>query len=226
MNAVISTQTNIAKQLGSKQSSITKQIGKTLLYFFLVVFALLQIFPLLWVLSYSLQKTGDLFGQNFFTIPTHPVWNNYVRAWTDGKILTYTINSAIVVGSSVIISTFLAFCLAYATTRMTWKLRGIVYGFVTLGMVIPIHATLLPNFIWFNIFSLINTRIGVIIPYVTFTLSFNTLVFAALMQGLPKEMEESTDPLVRQFVHGLIEGPLTERRRADGYESDLLEGSV
>ena len=36
-------------------------------------------------------------------------------------------------------------------------------------------------------------------------------------------MRESTDPLVRQFVHGLTEGPLTDRRRADGYEDDLMD---
>ncbi len=46
-----------------------------------------------------------------------------------------------------------------------------------------------------------------------------------IVSGTPDEMRDSTDPLVRQFVHGLIEGPLTERRRADGYETDLLEGS-
>jgi phospholipid/cholesterol/gamma-HCH transport system ATP-binding protein len=43
-----------------------------------------------------------------------------------------------------------------------------------------------------------------------------------IVSGTPKEMEESTDPLVRQFVHGLIEGPLTDRRKGDGYERDLL----
>src|SRR3954451_3606114 len=47
-----------------------------------------------------------------------------------------------------------------------------------------------------------------------------------IVSGTPDEMRDSTDPLVRQFVHGLIDGPLTERRRADGYETDLLEGSV
>jgi phospholipid/cholesterol/gamma-HCH transport system ATP-binding protein len=43
-----------------------------------------------------------------------------------------------------------------------------------------------------------------------------------VVSGTPKEMEDSTDPLVRQFVHGLLEGPLTDRRKADGYERDLL----
>src|SRR3954454_13361557 len=43
-----------------------------------------------------------------------------------------------------------------------------------------------------------------------------------IVSGTPNEMRDSTDPLVRQFVHGLIDGPLTERRQADGYEDDLL----
>ena len=43
--------------------------------------------------------------------------------------------------------------------------------------------------------------------------------------GKPQEMRDSIDPLVKQFVHGLTEGPLTERRRAGGkYEVDLLGG--
>jgi phospholipid/cholesterol/gamma-HCH transport system ATP-binding protein len=45
-----------------------------------------------------------------------------------------------------------------------------------------------------------------------------------IVSGTPDEMRNSSDPLVRQFVHGLTEGPLTERRRAGGYESDLLKG--
>jgi phospholipid/cholesterol/gamma-HCH transport system ATP-binding protein len=43
-----------------------------------------------------------------------------------------------------------------------------------------------------------------------------------IISGTPDEMRESTDPLVRQFVDGLTEGPLTDRRRAGGYEGDLL----
>jgi phospholipid/cholesterol/gamma-HCH transport system ATP-binding protein len=47
-----------------------------------------------------------------------------------------------------------------------------------------------------------------------------------IVSGTPDEMRDSTDPLVRQFVHGLIDGPLTDRRLADGYEADLLEENV
>ena len=47
-----------------------------------------------------------------------------------------------------------------------------------------------------------------------------------IVSGTPDEMRHSTDPLVRQFVHGLTEGPLTDRRRAGGYEVDLLGGEI
>jgi len=43
-----------------------------------------------------------------------------------------------------------------------------------------------------------------------------------IVSGTPEEMRNSTDPLVRQFVHGLTEGPLTDRRRGGEYEVDLL----
>ena len=44
-----------------------------------------------------------------------------------------------------------------------------------------------------------------------------------VVSGTPEQMRQSKDPLVKQFINGLAEGPLTERRRAGGYEKDLLE---
>ncbi len=43
-----------------------------------------------------------------------------------------------------------------------------------------------------------------------------------IVSGTAKEMRENKDPLVYQFINGLAEGPLTDRRRAGGYEVDLL----
>jgi phospholipid/cholesterol/gamma-HCH transport system ATP-binding protein len=43
-----------------------------------------------------------------------------------------------------------------------------------------------------------------------------------IFSGTPEQMRASTNPIVHQFINGLAEGPLTDRRRAGGYESDLL----
>jgi raffinose/stachyose/melibiose transport system permease protein len=173
------------------RASAGRSIGRFILYTFLIILAFLQVFPLLWVFDYSIQKSGDLFGPEVFKVPLVPQWNNYVRAWVDGKILRYFLNSAIVVVSSVAASVFISFCLAYAITRMKFKLRPVAMAAVTLGMVVPIHTTLLPNFLWFSNFGLINTHMALIIPYVAFTLSFNALVYMGQLRTLPRSMEES-----------------------------------
>jgi raffinose/stachyose/melibiose transport system permease protein len=168
-----------------------RQARRGLLYGFLGLLAALQVFPLLWVFNYSIQKTGDLFGPQFLTFPTHPVWENYVRAFVDGKIALYAWNSLVIVTVAVIATTVLSFCIAYACTRMVWRGRKLVLGFVGLGLVIPIHVTLLPNFVWFGFFHLIDTSLGLIIPYTAFQISFSTLVIAASLQSVPAAMEES-----------------------------------
>jgi raffinose/stachyose/melibiose transport system permease protein len=168
-----------------------RKIRRGVLYGFLGLLAVLQVFPLLWVFNYSIQKTGDLFGPQFMTFPTNPVWQNYVRAFVDGKIPLYAFNSIVIVAVAVVATTVLSFCLAYACTRMIWKGRKVVLAFVSLGLVIPIHVTLLPNFIWFGMFHLIDTHLGLIIAYTAFQISFSTLVIAAQLQSVPAAMEES-----------------------------------
>ncbi len=121
---------------------LSRATGRALLYTALIVFAVTQLFPLLWVGSYSLQRSGDLFGSELFKLPTHPQWQNYVRAFRDGKVLRYALNSLVVVSASTALSTVLSFCLGYAVTRMQSRLKAWALAAVTMGMVIPIHTTL------------------------------------------------------------------------------------
>lgn len=161
------------------------------LYGLLSLIAFLQIFPLLWVVNYSLSKSGDLFGPAFFKLPDPPQWQNYVRSWVDGKIPQYLWNSLIVVTASVIVATLCAFLLSYACMRMEWPGRKWVYALVLVGMMVPIHTTLLPNFIWFKTLGLINTHLGLIIPYIAFNIPFNTLIFSGIIVNLPRSIEEA-----------------------------------
>jgi raffinose/stachyose/melibiose transport system permease protein len=166
-------------------------VGKTMLSIFLIALVIAQIFPLLWLFSYSIKKSGDLFGPELLSFPANPQWENYYRAFFDGKIPLYLSNTLKIVIPSVCLGTILPFFLAYACTRMEWKLKKAVWMIVIIGMTIPIHTTLLPNFIWYRTFHLIDTHLGLIISYMAFTMSFNTIVFSGLLAGIPRSMEES-----------------------------------
>ena len=173
------------------QAAALRRAGTRFLYVLLVLFAFGQLFPLLWVALYSLQKSGALFGPDLLAWPHQPQWVNYANAFTNGRILRYGWNSLVVVVTSTIASTVLSFCMAYAIARMQWRLKALALTAISMGMVIPIHTTLLPNFFWFRLFGLLDTRLGVIIPYIAFTLSFNTLIFIGQFHNLPTSLEEA-----------------------------------
>ena len=164
---------------------------KAMSYALLSFLVLAQIFPLIWLFSYSIKKSGDLFGPDLLSFPKDPQWINYYRAFFQGRIPLYLANTLSIVIPSVVLGTVLPFCLAYACTRMEWKLKNAVWAVVILGMTIPIHTTLLPNFLWYKVFNLIDTRLSLIISYMAFTMSFNSIVFSGFLMGIPKSMEES-----------------------------------
>jgi raffinose/stachyose/melibiose transport system permease protein len=167
------------------------KIKEFLFYSVLIILAIMQLFPLIWLFDYSLAKSGDLFGAEFMKIPNPPLWSNFAKAWVNGNIFHYFINSCIVVGGSVFLSLVISLLLAYACTRMEWKLKGVVFGFTLIGMMIPVHATLLPNFLLFNFFHLLDTHIGLIIPYVAFTIPFNVLLLSGFLKTIHRSLEES-----------------------------------
>jgi raffinose/stachyose/melibiose transport system permease protein len=168
-----------------------RSAAKILLYIFLAAMALSQIFPFVWIFTYSIKKSGDLFGPDLLSFPRDPQWINYYKAFTNGRIPLYLANTLKIVIPSVTLGTILPFCLAYACTRMEWKLKKLVWSIIIIGMTIPIHTTLLPNFIWYKTFHMIDTHLALIISYMAFTMSFNSIVFSGLLMSIPRSMEES-----------------------------------
>jgi raffinose/stachyose/melibiose transport system permease protein len=170
---------------------VFRKTTKLLIAILLCFLVLAQIFPLIWIFTYSIKKSGDLFGPDLLSLPKEPQWVNYYKAFVNGRIPVYLANTLKIVIPSVSLGTILPFCLAYACTRMEWKLKKLVWSIVIIGMTIPIHTTLLPNFLWYKIFHLIDTHLALIISYMAFTMSFNSIVFSGLLMSIPKSMEES-----------------------------------
>lgn len=158
---------------------------------FLSIVSIGSLFPLVWLIDFSLCKSGDLFGKYILKWPSNPQFGNYRTAWIDGKIAQYLINSIIVNFASVALTVLIALLMGYAFVKMEWKLKKIVYTIVLIGLMIPIHATLLPNFIVFHKIGISNSYFGLIIPYVAFSMSQAVFIMTGFMESIPKSIEES-----------------------------------
>ncbi|URN92466.1 MAG: carbohydrate ABC transporter permease [Candidatus Pristimantibacillus lignocellulolyticus] len=165
--------------------------SKIILFVVMSAIALIQIFPLIWLINFSFLKSGDFFGSSFLKWPEAFQWKNYADAFSNGRVPTYFMNSLFVTLTTVIVSAVLALMMSYAFTRMNWKLKGPTMNFIMLGMIIPIHATLLPNFIMFNKLNMLDHLGTLIIPYIAFSIPISMFIMTGFLETIPRVIEES-----------------------------------
>ena len=172
-----------AHRLKDKMFTVIKNI-------FLAVTSLMMIYPLYWLIT-SAFKTNEEFFSAPYSLPTTWVFENIARAWEVANLGTAMLNSTIVTVSATLLTVFLGALTAYALSRYTFKLKGFLMAFFLLGMLIPIHSTLVPLFIIMNKVGLLNTYWALILPYTAFELPIAIFLTAAYMASIPKEVEEA-----------------------------------
>ncbi len=155
----------------------------------LIIFACIQLFPLLWLLTFSFKSNPELFGDNIIGLPREWLWSNYQQVFTGTRIGTYFLNSVFVTTLTVIIAGFFSATASYAITRMRWRFSKTVYTVFLLGLMIPVHSALLPLFITLK--PVLNSHIALIIPYIGFAMPLSILILSGFMGGIPREMEEA-----------------------------------
>lgn len=132
-----------------------------------------------------------MFTNGLLIMPKKIRWDNYVSAFVDGHFLLYFKNSLIINVLAVVLVLLISVMLAFACTRMHWKLSGTVRNLILLGMMIPIHATLLPNYVIYDRLHLTDTLWALLIPYIAFSLPQALFLVSGFMESLPKEIEEA-----------------------------------
>lgn len=168
-----------------------KKIKKTLLHACLLLVAAIQVYPLFWLFGFSLKDNNEIFGGNIAGLPQNWRFSNYIEAFTQANVLQYLFNSVLVTALTIVITIVFAATAAYAIQRMVWRGRNIAMKGILIGMMVPIHAVLLPLFIVLSKLKMLNTYWAIIIPYVAFGLPMAVYLFSSFMVAIPKEMEEA-----------------------------------
>lgn len=155
------------------------------------IYAIISLYPIIWLLFYSFKNNSEIFVTNPFGFPTTLRFENYSKAWSNYDVPTYFLNSVLVSMATVVITIFLALLFSYSTARMRWRGRSVVRAYLSLGMFIPVQAILIPVSRLISNLNLDTSRWGLITAYTAINLSFATLVYYGFFQGLPVELEEA-----------------------------------
>ena len=166
-------------------------VGKVLVYFVLIVWSLISLFPVYWMLTFSLKNNAEIFGENVIGLPQNWVWGNYTRAMNTGHMEVYFLNSLIIAVLTILITLVASAMATYAMTRLVWKGREKMNKLFMLGLTIPIHAAIVPLYVVLGKAHLLNSHAALIIPYSAFSLAMGILICTGFMGDIPYDLDEA-----------------------------------
>lgn len=170
-----------------KRLSVGSLLFKVILY----VYAVVNLYPLIWMLFYSFKDNLEIFAMNPFGPPTVLHYENYVKAWNTFNLPTYFMNSVKVTVAVIVFVVVFATMFAYATARMRFKGQGFLRMLTLIGLFLPLQCIMIPIAVLVRDLHINNTLWAVIVPYTAFNLSFSIMVLYGYMRSLPFELEES-----------------------------------
>lgn len=131
----------------------------------LLVLVLVFAMPFVWMLSTSLKTMPETMIFPPQWIPSNPVWNNYVEAWNTGPFLKYFTNSVVISVGILILQMLTIIPAAYAFARYKFRGSSFLFGIVMVTLMIPAQLIFLPVYLELSAFKLLNTHLGLILPF-------------------------------------------------------------
>ena len=178
------------KDVTISATSTKSKVVQVIIYVFLTLLAVIYIAPLLWVVITSLKDDSTLMLSPW-AMPDKLMFENYSFAWTAGNLGRATLNSFIVCSITLVLSMLFGAMAAYAIAILRWKLAKLTLTYFLIGMMVPVHCVLIPLFIQFSKLKMSNSLIGIIIPYITFSLPITIYILVGFFEGIPRELFES-----------------------------------
>jgi N-acetylglucosamine transport system permease protein len=156
----------------------------------LVLFAATVVVPLIWVLVTSLKTGGEIYGSPW-ALPATPQWQNYSNAWREGGIGHYFWNSVLVTIGTLVFLLPVGAMAAYIFARFPFRGSKTLFSVFLGGMMFPNFLVIVPLFFLLKDIHLLDTKTGLIVVYVAYSLSFTIFVLTGFFQSLPNELAEA-----------------------------------
>ncbi len=156
----------------------------------LALWALIVMFPMLWVV-YSALKTDQEIFFSPWSLPASPQWNNFIRAWSDAHIGKFFLNTMIVIIPAIFFTVMLSAMVSYVLARFPFPGNKLVLYFFMSGMLFPVFLALVPLFFLLNTLHMYGTFHGLVMVYIAFSLPFTIFFLTGFFRTIPSALHEA-----------------------------------
>lgn len=159
---------------------------------FWLLFAAVMFYPVFWMIWCSLKGSNLELFEHPWRWPQTIHLENYRRAWTEGRLAQYLINSIWVTSLTCLAVATMGMATGWAMSRR--RIPGSLFWYMLfiLGLILPIQAYLIPLIDWVEWLGVHDSLWALILPYTAQSLPIGVLLFAAYYRSLPGEMEEAS----------------------------------
>jgi ABC-type glycerol-3-phosphate transport system permease component len=160
---------------------------------FLCLFAVLYLFPYVWMVAMSFKPDAEVFSGHIF--PTAPTWEQYQRLFFGYKFkdlvlivpfLTYYKNTVFVTVVSLFLVLLTDALAAYGFAKFNFRGKNLLFWLMIGTMLLPLYTTLIPTFWLFSKLGLINTFHALIWPSVVD--AYGIFLLRQYMETIPNEL--------------------------------------
>jgi multiple sugar transport system permease protein len=155
----------------------------------ILVVVLYALVPVAWIVSLSLKPTASIGDRKF--LPSSISFDNYDTLFKTSDFNHALVNSLGIAAIATLIAVVLASMAAYALARLDFAGKALILsGSLAVAMFPPISIVGSLFNAWRNI-GLFDTWLGLIIPYMTFTLPLAIYTLSAFFREIPWELEQA-----------------------------------
>ena len=162
-------------------------VSKALIVTFLVIWALIVLFPFYWMILTSFKDTTLFMDEKiptFFT--TEPTLANYGKAFTEVPLGRFLLNTLIFTVANTGLMMIVIVPAAFAFARLEFKGRNLVFALFLSLMMIPTELVIITNYATIVHWNMRNTFLGLILPSVTSV--FYIYLLKEIFEAIPDEL--------------------------------------
>jgi multiple sugar transport system permease protein len=148
--------------------------------------------PYTWMGLTSVTPTSELNVNSTTIFPENPSFQAYGRLLTETGFLRYMANSAMVAAGVVVVTVLAALLAGTALSRYRFPGRRVVLYGILLVTLFPTILLIVPLYIQLKSLGLLDNKLGLILVYSAFAMSFSTWLMKGFVDQIPAEIEEAS----------------------------------
>ena len=173
--------------LNKKQKKNIRMAGA---YIFTVLMVFIAVAPFVYVVLTALKTQEQIYDPKQI-IPTYVTFENFRHVIFESNFVRYFMNSIFITAVTTVICMVLSVMAAYGLTRSRILGAGKIKMAVLMTRMFPGILLCIPYYIIMKHFQLIDSYVGLILMYCSFTLPFAIWNTCAFFSTIPWELEES-----------------------------------